>query len=166
MRLIYHGVPCPRPAPLQCTPPFLACWSFCAACALATRGLCGARSVRMLIVRSWIAVCCRLLALPTFPTLVSRGRALPTLQEWSAVSFLCSDVLSAGLFVCYVLVALSSFSHATSPALRTVEFGSLTLCQVFLCVDWTLESLRSAVAVIITPYRASLSFFAYSHWLP
>ena len=111
-------------------------------------------------------MCCRLLALPTFPALVSRGRTLPILQEWIAVSLLCSDVLSAGLFACYVLVALSSFPHATSSASRTVESGLLTVCQVFLVVDWTLESLRSAVAVIITPYRASLSFFAYSHWLP
>ena len=50
MRLVYRGVPFPRHAPLQCTPLLLACWNFCAACGLAARGLCGARSVCMLIV--------------------------------------------------------------------------------------------------------------------
>ena len=49
MRLIYHGVPFPRPAPLQAHLFFLACWNFCAACGLATRRLCGVRSVCMLI---------------------------------------------------------------------------------------------------------------------
>ena len=44
--------------------------------------------------------------------------------------------------------------------------GSLPVCFAFLSTSNGLESLRIAVAVIITPYRASFSFFAYSYWLP
>ena len=72
-------------------------------------------------------MCCRLLVCPLIFALVSRGLALPIYRVWSAVSILCSDVLSAGLFISYVLVAWSCFSLAAASTLSTVVPGTLTV---------------------------------------
>ena len=166
MRLVYHGVSVPRHAPLQCTPLLLACRYFCATCHLAARGSCGARSVCMLIV---LQLDCGVLP-PVGTTHFSRFGLTRTDTTYIAGV----DRRQSSVFRCVVGRPLRLLCTSCFVQLATRHFFRLAYCRVWLAhcmpgllfVDWTLESLRSAVAVIITPYRASLSFFAYSHWLP
>ena len=166
MRLVYHGVSVPRHAPLQCTPLLLACRYFCATCHLAARGSCGARSVCMLTVSQ---LDCGVLP-PAGTTHFSRFG----LTRMDTTYIAGVDRRQFSVFRCVVGRHLHLLCTSCPVLLTTRRFLCPAYCRVWLahCVHglfdcrWTLESLRSAVAVRITPYRASLSFFAYSHWLP